>query len=239
MKWFNELSKKKRALVIIGGFAVVLILIILVALGENFNAFLFLLMLVLVVFLVYLQSQADKYDKKKQAEAEQRKERERKQEAEKAKAQRARELQPIEDEKATKKAAMPGYVTKDGMFFKLKDGYEVTEETTLKTTRVRGVYFNNIYDYELYEGEDVKIIHSPTPEYPENTEIYCGDLLIGHLMAEMAKDFVRRFGEFYEFSGVVAEIDTQREDLDDKNSDEIISKAIIEFEIPNFRKIKK
>lgn len=238
MKWFNELDKKKRQIIVLSIFGVGAILIGLVWIAE-FSLWLIMPGIFLIFFAIALQVDADKYDKKKQAEAEQQKEQERKQETEKAKAQRARELQAVEDEKAAKKAAMPGYITKDGMFFKLKDSYEVTEETTLKTTRIRGVYFNNIYDYELYEGEDVKIIHSPTPEYPENTEIYCGDLLIGHLMAEMAKDFVRRFGEFYEFSGVVTEIDTQREDLDDKNSDEIISKAIIEFEIPNFRKIKK
>lgn len=124
----------------------------------------------------------------------------------------------------------------------IPDGYEVSD-TIEKTTRVRGVYYNDVSDID--NGDDVIIVHRPTAKYPESTEIIkmSDGSLLGHLMQEMATDFVVKFGKGFRFIGKVIDYETE-EDYDndedeDDDKEEKVSKIIISFEVPLFKKIKK
>ncbi|MDD4351305.1 MAG: hypothetical protein PHP83_03930 [Clostridia bacterium] len=129
-----------------------------------------------------------------------------------------------------------GYIETDTMFFKVKEGYEFKDECSAKTTKVRGVYYNDIYDYEIEEDDEVEIIHNPSEKYFEKTDINCNGLIIGSLMKEMAEEFVQKYGQYYKFTGKIIELTTHKEEDED---DKYIDKVIIQFNVPILRKIKK
>lgn len=117
----------------------------------------------------------------------------------------------------------------------IPEGKEISYFRTINT-RVRGVYYYNICDEDLSKNDKVAIIHNPKNDYHENTDIISipYKILLGHLMKEMAAEFVEKYGQNFCFIGKV--IDFEREEDDE---DGMIDKIIIQFDVPSFRKKSK
>lgn len=114
----------------------------------------------------------------------------------------------------------------------IPEGKEVYDYRIVET-RVRGVFYNDIDIHDIDKGDEVAIQHNPSPDYQESTEIILiyDKTQLGHLMKEMAMEFVEKYGEHYCFIGKI--IDYKR----DEYEEEKLSNIIIQFKVPKFRKI--
>lgn len=116
----------------------------------------------------------------------------------------------------------------------IPDGKEVSDYRIVET-RVRGVFYNDIYDYEIRNNDSIAIKHNPNPDYPESTEVILisDGAVLGYLMKEMALEFVEKYGEKFCFIGKI--ISYEKEEDDDEGK---IGKIIIQFKAPKFKKSK-
>lgn len=116
--------------------------------------------------------------------------------------------------------------------FVIPNGKEVYDNRIVET-RVRGVYYNDIFDYEIKKNDEVAIKHTPNSEYPESTEVILisEGIVLGHLMKEMAIEFVAKYGKDFCFLGKI--IDYEKDENDDDGK---IGKIIIQFNVPKFKK---
>lgn len=121
----------------------------------------------------------------------------------------------------------------------IKETYIVPEGKTISymrtiTTKIRGVYYQDIYEYDINLDDKVFIKHTPTEQYPESTEIrlLSNGSLLGYLKEEIASEFVIKFGEKYCFIGEIVEYETS----DDEDDEDKISKILICFDVPSFKK---
>lgn len=114
------------------------------------------------------------------------------------------------------------------------EGKQVSYKRLVKT-KVRGVYYNDIYDFEIDIDDKVAIVHNPTNEFPESTDIVLisSDTILGKLMKEMAEEFVSKYGNNFCFIGTIVDFE-----LDDDTEENKISKILIQFEVPSFIKKK-
>ena len=92
----------------------------------------------------------------------------------------------------------------------IKEEYKIPEGKTLSytrtiTTKIRGVYYQDIYEYDINLDDEVYIKHTPTEQHPESTEIrlLSNGSLLGYLKEEIANEFVVKYGDGYCFIGSI------------------------------------
>ncbi len=125
----------------------------------------------------------------------------------------------------------------------IKEQYKIPEGKTLSytrtiTTKIRGVYYQDICEYDINLDDEVYIKHTPTEHHPESTEIRLlsyGSLL-GYLKEEIANEFVVKYGDGYCFIGSIVEYETA-DDEEDEDYEDKINKILICFNVPSFKKL--
>ncbi len=125
----------------------------------------------------------------------------------------------------------------------IKEQYKIPEGKTLSytrtiTTKIRGVYYQDIYEYDINLDDEVYIKHTPTEQHPESTEIrlLSNGSLLGYLKEEIANEFVVKYGDGYCFIGSIVEYETTDEEEDEDDEDKI-NKILICFNVPSFKKL--
>lgn len=125
----------------------------------------------------------------------------------------------------------------------IKEQYKTPEGKTLSytrtiTTKIRGVYYQDIYEYDINLDDEVYIKHTPTEQHPESTEIrlLSNGSLLGYLKEEIANEFVVKYGDGYCFIGSIVEYETTDDEEDGYDEDKI-NKIIICFNVPSFKKL--
>lgn len=125
----------------------------------------------------------------------------------------------------------------------IKEQYKIPEGKTLSytrtiTTKIRGVYYQDIYEYDINLDDEVYIKHTPTEQHPESTEIrlLSNGSLLGYLKEEIANEFVVKYGDGYCFIGSIVEYETT-DDEEDEDDEDKISKILICFNVPSFKKL--
>ena len=125
----------------------------------------------------------------------------------------------------------------------IKEEYKIPEGKTLSytrtiTTKIRGVYYQDIYEYDINLDDEVYIKHTPTEQHPESTEIrlLSNGSLLGYLKEEIANEFVIKYGDGYCFIGSIVEYETA-DDEEDEDDEDKINKILICFNVPSFKKL--
>ena len=125
----------------------------------------------------------------------------------------------------------------------IKEEYKIPEGKTLSytrtiTTKIRGVYYQDIYEYDINLDDEVYIKHTPTEQHPESTEIrlLSNGSLLGYLKEEIAYEFVIKYGDGYCFIGSIVEYETA-DDEEDEDDEDKINKILICFNVPSFKKL--
>lgn len=125
----------------------------------------------------------------------------------------------------------------------IKEQYKIPEGKTLSytrtiTTKIRGVYYQDIYEYDINLDDEVYIKHTPTEQHPESTEIrlLSNGSLLGYLKEEIANEFVVKYGDGYCFIGSIVEYETT-DDEEDEDDEDKINKILICFNVPSFKKL--
>ena len=211
--WFDNLSINKQRLISISLLIVGLIILVI--------AFDYLVLLILAIPLFLIGSSLLLYIEKK----------EKNKKNANSKKQKEAYYVSYEKQNAFSNTYKENFIEK----YVIPDGKEICDFRVVET-RVRGVYYNDIYDYEIQKNDKVAIKHNPNSEYPESTEVILisDKTLLGHLMKEMAMEFREKYGEKFCFIGKIIEFEKDEYDNEGK-----IGKIIIQFKVPKFKNTVK